>query len=201
MRHLHPCTKEPRGPLWLGLVLILGGMFGLLLLFTGCGSAISAGPRFGSAESLGYDGVSAGLEAVAERPGLRVEAALSSARKQGSAEQGGAELRVLGGREWGAWGLWAGLRGYAQRADEETRTGWNPLLAVSWQVDRSSRWWLVWDAPDSSWRATQAIRLVLEVGRDLVFAPGCDYVRFGGWGKRSEHGWACTAAVRWRMRP
>lgn len=202
MRHLHPETREPRGPLWLGLVLILGGIFGLLLLLTGCSAAtVSAGPRFASADSLGYRGTSAGIEAVAERPGLRAEMALSTATKPGEERGGGAEARLLAGQRHGRLGLWAGLRGYAQRADEETRTGWNPLLAVSWQVDRSSRWWLVWDAPDSSWRATQAIRLVLEVGRDLVFAPGCDYVRFGGWGKRSEHGWACTAAVRWRMRP
>ncbi|MDI9630864.1 MAG: hypothetical protein QM311_05340 [Acidobacteriota bacterium] len=201
-RHLDPMTKEPRGPLWLGLLLILGGMFGLLLLFTGCGSAaVSAGPAVGGSSGLGYERPAAGIEAVAERPGLRAEMALSTATKPGEERGGGAEARLLAGQRHGRLGLWAGLRGYAQRADEETRTGWNPLLAVSWQVDRSSRWWLVWDAPDSSWRATQAIRLVLEVGRDLVFAPGCDYVRFGGWGKRSEHGWACTAAVRWRMRP
>lgn len=196
MRHLHPHTKEPRGPLWLGLLLILGGMFGLLLLFTGCGSAISAGPRFGSAESLGYDGVSAGLEAVAERPGLRVEAALSSARKQGSAEQGGAELRVLGGREWGAWGLWSGLRGAVQRSDAGTVRVWNPTIGMSWRAAESARYFILYDGPDNSVHDTQALRVVgeYEIER-LILSASVEQV----WFDHGRDGRAAGLAIRWRF--
>jgi len=195
MRHLHPCTKEPRGPLWLGLVLILGGMFGLLLLFTGCGSAISAGPRFGSAESLGYDGVSAGLEAVAERPGLRVEAALSSARKQGSREQGGAELRVLGGKEWGAWGLWSGLRGAVQRSDSGTAKAWSPTIGASWRAAESTRFFLLYDAPDNSTHDTQAVRVAGEYELErVIVATSIEQV----WFDHGRDGRAAGLSLRWR---
>ena len=194
-RHLDPMTKEPRGPLWLGLLLILGGLFGLLLLFTGCGSAISAGPRFGSAESLGYDGVSAGLEAVAERPGLRVEAALSSARKQGSAEQGGAELRVLGGREWGAWGLWSGLRGAVQRSDAGTVRVWNPTIGMSWRAAESARYFILYDGPDNSVHDTQALRVVgeYEIER-LILSASVEQV----WFDHGRDGQAAALSLRWR---
>lgn len=66
MRHFHPCTKEPRGPLWVGLVLFAAGLLGLALLLTGCGSAISAGPRFATADGLGYVGTQGGIEVVAD---------------------------------------------------------------------------------------------------------------------------------------
>jgi len=131
MRHLHPCTKEPRWSLWLGLLLILGGMFGLLLLFTGCGSAaVSAGPAVGGSSGLGYDGASCGVQAVADRPGLRVSGHASTARKAGSDDAGGAELRILSGLGGPSWALWYGLRGAVQRADYGTVAVWNPTLGA-----------------------------------------------------------------------
>ncbi|MCL4838332.1 MAG: hypothetical protein KJ058_10255 [Thermoanaerobaculia bacterium] len=195
MRYLHPATKEPQGPLWMGLVLLAAGLLGLLLLFTGCGSTVSAGPRFRSAESLGYDGVSAGLEAVAERPGLRVEAALSSARKQGSAEQGGAELRVLGGREWGAWGLWSGLRGAVQRSDAGTAKVWNPTIGMSWRAAESTRFFLLYDAPDNSVHDTQALRVVGEYELErMILATSIEQV----WFDHGRDGQAAALSLRWR---
>ena len=195
MRHLDPHTREPRGPLWLGLLLILGGMFGLLLLFTGCGSTVSAGPRFASSGGLGYRGVSAGLDAVVERPGVRVEAALSSARKQGSAEQGGAELRVLGGREWGAWGLWSGLRGAVQRSDAGTVRVWNPTISMSWRAAESARYFILYDAPDSSAHETQAIRVVSEYELErVILATSIEQV----WFDHGRDGQAAGLSLRWR---
>ncbi len=35
MRHLHPDTREPLGPLWLGLVLAVAGVLGLVLIWSG----------------------------------------------------------------------------------------------------------------------------------------------------------------------
>lgn len=176
----------------------LAWLAGALLCLSGC-SGLTVGPEIASSRGLGYERPTAGIEAVAERASLRAELALTTAKKLGEERGGGAEARLFTGARHGRLGWWAGLRGYAQRADDGTRTGWNPSLALSWQVDRESRWWLLWDAPDSSWRSTQALRLLLEVGREVVFAPGCEYVRFGGWG-RSEHGTSCSVSVRWRVK-
>lgn len=195
-RHLHPCTKEPRGPLWLGLLLILGGMFGLLLLFTGCGSAaVSAGPAVGGSSGLGYDGASCGVQAVADRPGLRVSGHVSTARKAGSDDAGGAELRILSGLGGPRWALWYGLRGAVQRADYGTDAVWNPTLGASWRPDERTRLWLLWDAPDSSAHDTQAVRLEMEVGRQWVLAPGVEWVYFDG----GREGWGYSVALRRRM--
>ncbi|OQC35318.1 MAG: hypothetical protein BWX64_02512 [Acidobacteria bacterium ADurb.Bin051] len=195
MRHLHPCTKEPRGPLWVGLVLLAAGLLGLALLLTGCGSAISAGPRFASSQGLGYHGVSAGLDAVVERPGVRVEAAVSSAHKEGSKEQGGAELRVLGGKEWGAWGLWSGLRGAVQRSDAGTVKVWNPTIGASWRAAESARFWLLWDAPDSSDYDTQALvwRGEYELER-IVLVTSLEQVWYG----HGQDGQGAGLAILWR---
>ena len=196
MRHLHPETREPRGPLWLGLVLILGGIFGLLLLLTGCSAAtVSAGPRFASADSLGYRGTSAGIEAVAERPNLRVEGHVSTARKAGSREQGGAELRVLGGREWGAWGLWSGLRGAVQRSDAGTVRVWNPTIGMSWRAAESARYFILYDGPDNSVHDTQALRVVgeYEIER-LILSASVEQV----WFDHGRDGQAAGLSLRWR---
>lgn len=196
MRHLHPDTREPRGPLWLGPVLILGGIFGLLLLLIGCSAAhVSAGPSFASADSLGYRGTSAGIEAVVERPHLRIEGHVSTARKAGSREQGGAELRVLGGKEWGAWGLWSGLRGAVQRSDSGTAKVWNPTIGASWRAAESARFWLLWDAPDSSDYDTQALvwRGEYELER-IVLVTSLEQVWYG----HGRDGQGAGLAILWR---
>lgn len=196
MRHLHPDTREPRGPLWLGLVLILGGIFGLLLLLIGCSAAtVSGGPSFASADSLGYRGTSAGIEAVVERPNLRIEGHVSTARKAGSREQGGAELRVLGGKEWGAWGLWSGLRGAVQRSDSGTAKVWNPTIGASWRAAESTRFFLLYDAPDNSTHDTQAVRVVGEYELErVIIATSIEHVRFD----HGRDGQAAALSLRWR---
>lgn len=195
MRHLHPCTKEPRGPLWLGLVLFAAGLLGLALLLTGCGSAISAGPRFATADGLGYVGTQGGIEVVAERPHLRVEGHVSTARKAGNREHGGAELRVLGGKEWGAWGLWSGLRGAAQRSDAGTAKVWNPTLGASWRAAECARFFLLYDAPDSSAHETKALRFVgeYELGR-VILGTSIEQA----WFDHGLDGQAAALSLRWK---
>lgn len=195
MRHLHPCTKEPQGPLWVGLVLLAAGLLGLLLLFTGCGSAISAGPRFASSGGLGYEGTQGGIEVVAERPNLRVEGHVSTARKVHNREHGGAELRVLGGKEWGAWGLWSGLRGAVQRSDWGTAKVWNPTLGASWRAAECARFFVLYDAPDSSAYETQAVRVVGEYELErIVLSTSIEQV----WFDTGRDGQAAAISLRWR---
>ena len=195
-RHLDPMTKEPRGPLWLGLLLILGGLFGLLLLFTGCGSTVvSAGPSVAGSHGLGYDGVSYGVQAAVDRPGLRVSGHVSTARKAGSDQAGGSELRILSGLERSRWALWYGMRGAVQRADYGTDAVWNPTLGASWRPDDRTRLWLLWDAPDSSAHDTQAVRLEMEVGREWVLATGVEWVYFDS----GQEGWGYSVALRRRL--
>jgi hypothetical protein len=196
MRHLHPCTKEPRGPLWLGLVLLAGGLLLLAVLLTGCASSVSAGPFVEASGGLGYESPSAGVDMVVERPGFRASAALSTARKAGSDKAGGAELRVLAGKDYDRFGLYAGLRGFAQRFDTGTVEGSNPTLAAYWRVGVRARLWLLYDGPDSTIHDTQALRLEGEMGDQLIFVPACEYVYFDG----GHDGWGCSAALRWRLR-
>lgn len=196
MRHLHPDTKEPQGPLWMGLVLLAAGLLGLLLLFSGCSSTtVSAGPRFASSGGLGYEDLSGGIEVVAERPGLRAEGHISTAQKLGSKKQGGAAARLLSGREGDRFGFWGGLRGAYQRQDSGDAAVWNPSVAMSFRLAEPLRLWLIYDLADSSQHETRAIvfRGEYELHR-LTLMSSFEHV----WFDNGRDGQAVALSLRWR---
>ena len=192
-------TREPSGPLWWGLVLFAAGLLLLAVLLTGCGMpAVSAGPHVAATDGLDYQGTRYGVSVVTERPGFRASVAMSDAQKVGSEKQGGAELRLLAGKQYERLGLYAGLRGFAQRSDWGTVQGSNPSLAASWQAFPNLKAWVIYDGPDSTHHDTQAVVLMTEYHNKawpFVLEHRVEKV----WFDQRETGWVAGMGLRWRF--